>query len=101
MAMAFTHIQILLGAALFFMSEKVSFHAGFMKEPMARFFAVEHTSMMVIAVVLLTIGYSKAKRQNEAAKKHNTVLMFYGIGLLIILAAIPWPFRTALGGGWF
>jgi len=101
MALMFTHVQIILGFILYFISNKVSFHDGFMKDPSARFYGMEHILMMLIAVVLITIGYSKSKRQTIASKKHTTILIFYGIGLLLILAAIPWPFRAGLGGGWF
>jgi multisubunit Na+/H+ antiporter MnhB subunit len=72
-----------------------------MKDSVARFYGVEHILMMIIAVVLLTIGYSKSKRQELASKKHSTVLIFYGIALLLILVSIPWPFRAELGGNWF
>lgn len=101
LGLIFTHVQLLLGFALYFISPKVTFVEGFMKDTASRFYAVEHISMMILAVVLITIGYSKAKRQEIASKKHNTVLIFYGIGLLLILASIPWPFRAELGGSWF
>jgi len=101
LAMAFTHIQIVIGFVLYFMSQKVSFHEGWMKDGAARFYGMEHVLMMVIAVVLITIGYSRAKRQSDSGKKFKTIFTFYLIGLLLILAGIPWPFRAALGGGWF
>ena len=65
-----------------------------------RFFAVEHISMMLIAAVLITIGYSKGKRQ-AAPAKYKTLFWFNLIGLVLVLASIPWPFRAGLGGGWF
>jgi hypothetical protein len=55
---------------------------------------------MIIAIILVTIGHAKAKRASEPAKKHKTILLFYAIGLILILASIPWPFRQ-LGAGWF
>ena len=101
LALIFTHVQLVLGFILYFISNKVNFQEGFMKDPLTRFYSMEHIAMMLIAIVLITIGYSKSKRQTVASKKHTTILIFYGIGLLLILAAIPWPFRAALGGGWF
>jgi hypothetical protein len=101
LTLIFAHIQLLLGLILYFTSDKVSFVEGFMKNSMFRFYAVEHISMMIIAVVLITIGYSKAKKQTEVSKKHNTIFIFYLIGFVIMMASIPWPFRTALQGGWF
>jgi hypothetical protein len=56
---------------------------------------------MLIAVVLITIGYSKSKRANTAVEKFKPIKIFYLIGLIIILASIPWPFRANLGGAWF
>ncbi len=92
------HVQLLLGLALFFMSDKVNFSQ--MKDAMYRFFSVEHTTMMLIAIALVTIGYVKSKKASEEAKKHKLIFIFYGIALLLILVAIPWPFR-GWGNGWF
>ncbi len=99
-AMVFTHIQLLAGLALYFTSEKVQFVEGFMKNPVYRFYAVEHITLMLIAIALITVGYSKAKRAASDAKKFSAVATFYLIGLILILASIPWPFRN-LGAGWF
>ncbi len=96
------HIQLLIGLYLYFSENgRITFFEGFMKSDVARFFNVEHITGMLIAITLITIGYSKAKRQSEAAAKRKTIKTFYIIGLLIVLATIPWPFRTALGAGWF
>ena len=65
-----------------------------------RFYTVEHITMMLIAIVLITMGYSKAKRQTEQARGHKTIFTFYLIGLVLILVSIPWPFR-GLGAAWF
>ena len=99
-AMVFTHIQLVLGIILYFMSPKVQFVEGFMQNPVYRFFAVEHITLMIIAIALITIGYSKAKRAATDAKKFGAVATFYLVGLILILASIPWPFRH-LGSGWF
>lgn len=92
------HIQLLLGLALFVMSDKVNFSQ--MKDAMYRFFSVEHTTMMFIAIVLVTIGHSKSKKTLDEAKKHKTIFLFYGIALVLVLLGIPWPFR-GFGSGWF
>ena len=99
-AMTFVHIQFLIGLWLYFISPKVSFVEGFMKDAIYRFFSVEHLAGMVIALVLITIGYSSAKRAGTALAKHKKIAIWYGIGLLLILASIPWPFR-GVGGAWF
>ena len=100
-AMVTLHVQFLLGAVLLYTSGKTSFKSGWMKIDIFRFFGMEHSLGMLLAIVLVTIGYSKAKRTEDVKKKFKTTLMFYLIGLLLILAFIPWPFRMQLGAGWF
>lgn len=92
------HTQFVLGLILLFISPKVDF--SLMSDKVYRFFSVEHTTGMLIAIVLITIGYSRAKRANSDTAKHRLVGIFYGVGLLLILASIPWPSRM-LGAGWF
>jgi len=99
-AMIFTHVQLIIGLVLYFISPKVSFAEGFMKDSVLRFYAIEHISLMLIAIALITVGYSKAKRATSDAKKFGSIATFYLIGLILILASIPWPFRN-LGAGWF
>ncbi len=101
LALIFTHLQLLLGFGLYFMSPKVSFHEGFMKEAIFRFYSVEHLATMILGIILITVGYSTAKRAATAVAKHKKIAIFYGIGLFLILVGIPWPFREAIGGGWF
>jgi len=100
-AMIAFHIQFLFGWILYFVSPKVMFVDGMMKDAMLRFYAVEHSLMMTLAMVVITIGYSKSKRKTDSTAKFKTLAIFYTIALALILVAIPWPFRTALGGGWF
>lgn len=101
--MIFLDIQMLLGIILLFISPYVNFSdmGTTMKTPGLRFFTVEHTLMAVIAIALVHIGRSKIKKLTDDAKKHRTALIFFGLALVLILALIPWPFREALGRGWF
>ena len=92
------HTQLLIGLVLYFISPKVDFSQ--MSDKLYRFYTVEHTTGMLIAIILITIGYSRSKRATDAITKQRLVGIFYGIGLLLILASIPWPFRN-LGAGWF
>jgi len=91
------HTQLLIGLVLYFISPKVDF--GLISEKLYRFYTVEHTAGMLIAIVLITIGYSRSKRATDAVKKQRLVGIFYGLGLVLILASIPWPFRIP-GAGW-
>ena len=96
-----THTQILIGFALYFMSEKVTFNSETMGSSFLRFFAVEHIFGMVLATVLITVGHSKSKKAETPEAKNKKIALFYTIALVLILASIPWPFREALGGKWF
>ncbi|MDQ3016768.1 MAG: cytochrome B [Bacteroidota bacterium] len=95
-ALLSTHLQAVLGLVLYFLSPKVQFSDSTMGNSMLRFFTMEHTVMMLIAIILVTLGNRWAKQGN--ARK---VFWYYFIALLIILAAIPWPFREMLGSHWF
>lgn len=73
-----------------------------MKQPVARFFAIEHMLCMVIAIALVHIGRSFAKKDISDKLKHKRSLLFFGLALIIILISIPWPFReVGAGRGWF
>lgn len=100
MTLIFTHIQLIIGLVLYFTSPKVVFAGSSMQSSVLRFFLVEHIALMLIAVVLITVGYVKAKKAVTAAARHRSILIYYAISLLLILVSIPWPFRN-LGAGWF
>ena len=100
-AMIAFHTQFLIGWVLYFMSNKVQFFEGWMKETMYRVFGMEHALLMVISFVLITIGHSKSKKENTSRGKFGVIATFYTIALILILAGIPWPFRTALAASWF
>lgn len=73
-----------------------------MKDPVARFFAVEHITAMVIAVILIHVGKAQAKRKIPDAAKHRRTVVFYLLALIIILISIPWPFmQSGTGRGWY
>jgi hypothetical protein len=103
-AMALLHTQFLIGLVVYFTSPVIK--AGFnnfgaaMKDSTMRFFLMEHLVLMLAAVVLITIGHKKAKMAEDPKKKHRRIFIFYLITLLIILIAIPWPFRFE-NSGWF
>ena len=87
-----THLQVFIGLILYSVSplgmSNIS-KAG-MKDGISRLYFMEHPLMMILAVVLVTIGYSKAKRLIDSDKKYRTMLAFYVIGLIFILSRIPW-----------
>ena len=90
------HTQLLIGLILYFFVSPFgiqAFSLG-MKEVMGnavyRKIAVEHVFMMIIALVLITMGYSKNKKDIPALQKHKNAFLFFGLGILLILAGIPW-----------
>ena len=90
----FSHIQLLIGLGWYFSSPyfKALKTSGseVMGDSATRLLAVEHPIMMIIALVLITIGWSKHKKKTEDAAKFKTFVIFYGIALVLILARIPW-----------
>jgi hypothetical protein len=95
-----THIQFLIGLVLYFTSPKVIFAASSMKSSVLRFYLVEHISLMLIAVILLTIGFSKWKNVIDTQAGAKKMFTFYIISFILMMLSIPWPFRN-LGAGWF
>jgi len=86
------HVQLLVGLVAYFVSpygvSNVSSAA--MKDSIARLYFLEHPVTMLIAVALITVGYSRAKRQPNPRKQNGGVLVFYLIALILILSRIPW-----------
>jgi len=95
-ALIFTHIQVVIGLILLFLSPKGipavtdNGMGAVMKDANLRLFIVEHPLMMILAVILITIGYSKHKKKHTSAKKFKSIAVFYSIALLLILSRIPW-----------
>lgn len=83
-----THLQLMLGLILYFVSSKVQFNEDTMKDSTLRYWAVEHLIGMVLAVTLITIAYSTAKRMSEDLAKHKRLAIFNALALLIIVATI-------------
>lgn len=93
-ALIVSHIQLLIGFGWYFMSpwfQALKDNGGeVMKESATRLLAVEHPLMMILAIVLITIGWSKHKKKTESSAKFKTFVIFYGLALLFILLRIPW-----------
>jgi hypothetical protein len=67
--------------------------AATMKDASSRFWAVEHIFSMILAIVLITIGHLKYKK----TLKPSPTRILYVVALILILLAIPWPFREGIG----
>lgn len=90
------HIQLIVGIWLYFISPVIDYFLHNYKEAVhlrqIRFFGMEHSLMMLTAIVLITIGSAKAKRKQTDTEKFKVMAIWFSIGLLIILASIPWAF---------
>lgn len=87
-----THLQFLVAIILYFVSPLgfSNLSGETMGDSLARLYAVEHPIMNLIAVILITIGYSRAKRLTESKSRFRSVYIFFGIGFILILSRIPW-----------
>ncbi|MEX0359696.1 hypothetical protein [Flagellimonas sp.] len=97
-ALILTHIQLLIGLILYFVSANglqaiQTLGMGGLNSA-ARLLAVEHPFINILAVALITIGWSKHKKKETSNAKFKSITIFYGLGLLFILSRIPW-------GQWF
>ncbi|MBL6665391.1 MAG: hypothetical protein ISP66_00120 [Flavobacteriaceae bacterium] len=91
----FSHIQLLIGLILYFVSPWFSQWSdlgvkGVMNDAQARLYLVEHPFTNILAIVLITMGWSLHKRQSDPGKKFLRIALFYGLGLLLLLSRIPW-----------
>jgi len=96
-ALISAHTQLLIGIILYFKSPYVQFNSSTMKIDTTRYFTVEHWVMMLIAIVLITIGHSKAKKKILPEAKHKTIAIFYLIAFLVIIGAIMAGHLPVLG----
>ncbi|MGB6267484.1 MAG: hypothetical protein WBF67_00610 [Olleya sp.] len=87
-----SHIHLLIGIVLWFASDYFSEMSmgEIMKNATMRSNVVEHPLAMIIAVTLITIGYSKHKKKLTSGKKLKTIAIFYTLALVLVLAKIPW-----------
>jgi len=93
-------VQFLLGLLLYVFLSPITKSAfanmsAAMSDSATRFFLVEHSVMMLLAIILAHIGRSRAKKADIDIAKFKNAAIFFTIALLIILAAIPW-FRPLL-----
>ena len=90
LALIATHIQLLIGLILYVISPLGLLSLGEMKNADIRLTSLEHPLVNLIALTLITIGWSRHKKLVDSTAKFKTFAVFYGIGLLLILSRIPW-----------
>lgn len=90
-----SHIQLIVGFIAYYFSAfyKAMREVGMgavMKDSILRKNLIEHPLMILIAIILITIGFSKHKKKLTDKSKFKTIAIFYTIALLLIVAVIPW-----------
>jgi hypothetical protein len=92
-------IQVLVGLILYFLSpltqSALQNFGGAMSNPVARFFAVEHILLMVVAAAAAHMGRAFSRKVSGALSKHKRAAIWFMLALLLVLVAIPWPFSVA------
>jgi len=95
-AAMFAHIQLVLGLCLYGISPIVSYFwqhtADAVQIRGIRFFGMEHITMMVVAIMLITIGSIKAKRKTTDEAKFKAMAIWFSIALFVIFVSVPWSF---------
>ena len=84
------HIQLLVGLILYFVSPLGSAQLGNMKDAAMRLTSLEHPLINIIALALITIGWSKHKKEESNNGKFKKIAVFYTLGLILILSRLPW-----------
>ncbi|WP_242156201.1 hypothetical protein [Aestuariivivens sediminis] len=93
-ALIVSHIQLLIGFVLYFTTPRFELWSelggGVMGDAIARLYLVEHPLVNIIAIALITIGYSKHKKKLTSKAKFKILSIFYSLALLLLLSRIPW-----------
>ena len=84
------HIQLLIGLILYFVSPLGLASLGQMSDKALRLTSLEHPLINLIGITLITIGWSKHKKATTSEAKFKGFVIFYGLGLVLILSRIPW-----------
>ena len=90
------HMQLVFGLWLYIISPITDYFLHNFEDVVHRrefrFFGMEHSLMMLTAVVIVTIGSAAAKRRQTDIEKFKTMAIWFTAGLLIILTSVPWGF---------
>ncbi|MFY8096403.1 MAG: hypothetical protein ACOVMH_01185 [Flavobacterium sp.] len=94
-ALIFSHVQLVVGLILWFTSPLGKEAMGQMSNSAMRLTAVEHPLVNIIAIVLITIGWSKHKKEDSSNGKFKKIAYLYAVGLVLLLSRIPWSLWLA------
>lgn len=89
-ALISAHVQLVFGLLVYFTSPLGFASFGQMGNAALRLTSLEHPLVNVLAIVLITIGWSKHKKKEQSKEKFRCFAIFYTLGLVFILSRIPW-----------
>ena len=91
-------LQLLLGLLLYYFKVYATgllSGGGVMKDPVSRFWAVEHSLGMIVAIILVHMGYTVTKKNMDDDRKFKRLFWFVFVALAIFVATIPWEGKPA------
>jgi hypothetical protein len=92
-------VQLLIGLILYGLLSPIT-RAAFadmgaaMRDPLLRFYAIEHLVLMVGAVALAHVGRTRTRKASTATARQRAAAIFFTLSLVLILVGTPWPFRA-------
>jgi hypothetical protein len=84
-------IQFLLGLILLLTLNAFADFGATMRDPIARFYTVEHETIMIIAIALAHMGRVLARKALTPSSARTKSIIFFGIATLLLLVGTPWP----------
>jgi len=95
----FCDLQLLLGLSLYFLKgwATVLTSGGAMANTYNRFWSVEHSAGMIVAIILVHVGYTATKRNMDDDRKFKRLFWCSFIALVIFVATIPWSAKQVVG----
>ena len=104
-AVNMVHLQLTLGLGLYYLSPLVDYFLDHFEDAVhdrqIRFFGLEHSTMMLTAIIVITIGSARAKRQRPDREKFKTLAIWFTIALILIFFSIPWAFSPLVSRPYF
>jgi hypothetical protein len=83
-----THLQAVAGLVLYFVSPFVKFGSDTMKDNFTRYWTVEHSFAMILAVVLITVARSTSKKMAQDEAKFKRLSYLNSLALIVIVLTV-------------
>ena len=89
-------LQMLVGLLLYvflspFTTQAFQDFGAAMRTPGLRYWAVEHITLMLLAVILAHIGSVRVRKAPSDNSRHLRTALFFGGVVLLLLLGMPWP----------